>query len=68
MDTILLSIKDSDITMGEIESFIAMQQARHPNHEVFMDGDEYAIVARPRVSEYRSNRSISYRSMLGGCQ
>ena len=49
-DKVLLSVRDSDITMGETESVIRDYQRQFPDCEVFLDGDLYAIVARPRRS------------------
>lgn len=49
-DKVLLSVRDSDITVRETESVIAHYQREFPDCEVFLDGDLYAIVARPRRS------------------
>lgn len=49
-DKVLLSVRDSDITVRETEHVMADLQRENPDYEVFLDGDLYAIVARPRRS------------------
>ncbi|MGN0137841.1 MAG: hypothetical protein ACI381_04450 [Candidatus Methanomethylophilaceae archaeon] len=48
MDRILIDIRTCELTlaqvMDEVRRFIDM----YPDDEIFMDGDAYAIVARPK--------------------
>ena len=45
-DSRILDIRTSDYTLWETMYFIALAQGKWPSHEIFMDGDEYAIMAR----------------------
>lgn len=47
--TDLILVKTSEITMGEAVATIARYQKEMPGYEVFLDGDEKAIVARVRA-------------------
>ena len=51
LDEILIDIKSTDLTLMEVLSRIDQykQDPRYQNYEIFLDGDRYAIVARPRV-------------------
>ena len=44
----LIDIRTCDLTLSEVMAEVARYQSEMPDHEVFMDGDAYAIVARPR--------------------
>ena len=44
----ILDIRSCGFTLSEMMAFISEVQSRFPNHEVFMDGDAYAIVGRWR--------------------
>lgn len=48
-DHVLHSIRDSDLTLRELMDFTRSMQAAHPEWEVFLDGDLYAIVGRDRA-------------------
>jgi hypothetical protein len=39
---------DENTTLEDVLSKISELQRKHPDREVFFDGDEYAIVSRPR--------------------
>jgi hypothetical protein len=39
---------DESTTLEEVLSRIAELQRKHPDREVFFDGDEYAICSRPK--------------------
>jgi len=39
---------DENTTLEEVLSKLAELQRRHPDREVFFDGDEYAICSRPK--------------------
>ena len=39
---------DSSITLSDIENMIDEIQKKHPNREVFFDGDEFAICSRKK--------------------
>jgi len=47
-DIIYIDIRTSSVTMGGIVDKIASLQKAHPDQEIFMDGDAYAIVGRQR--------------------
>lgn len=47
-DIHILSIRDCDMTLSEIIAMYPVWQAQHPDCEVFLDGDTYSVVARPR--------------------
>lgn len=47
-DEILIDIKTCDMTLSQVMRAVARFQAERPEDEIFMDGDLYAIVARPR--------------------
>lgn len=47
-DTVLLNIRTSDYRLSEVMFFVEQAQQRFPRHEIFMDGDAYAFVARAR--------------------
>ena len=51
LDEILIDIKSTEITLMEVLSRIDQykQDPRYQNYEIFLDGDRYAIVARPKV-------------------
>ncbi|AMH93760.1 MAG: hypothetical protein J5897_07445 [Candidatus Methanomethylophilus sp.] len=51
LDEILIDIKSTDLTLMEVLSRIDQykQDPRYQNYEIFLDGDRYAIVARPKV-------------------
>lgn len=44
----LIDISTCDYTLSQMMAYIAGYQRIMPDYEVFMDGDEYAIVARKR--------------------
>ena len=46
--TVIMDIHGCPYTLSEMMGFIAIAQERVPLHEVFLDGDEYAIVARAK--------------------
>ncbi len=39
---------DESTTLEDVLSRIAELQRKHPDREVFFDGDEYAICSRPK--------------------
>lgn len=45
---VLIDIRTCDMTLTQVLSEIARYQAAMPDEEVYMDGDQYAIVHRPR--------------------
>ena len=48
-DTIYIDIRTCDLTLSQVMSEIARLQSEHPEYEIFMDGDAYAIVGRRRT-------------------
>lgn len=48
-DTIYIDIRTSDLTLSQVMARIVTLQAEHPEQEIFMDGDAYAIVGRRRI-------------------
>lgn len=51
LDEILIDIKTTELSMFEVLARIDQykQDPRYSNYEIFLDGDRYAIVARPKV-------------------
>lgn len=47
--TVYLDIRTSDITIGEIRGFVDALIREHPDEEIYMDGERYAIVGRARA-------------------
>lgn len=47
-DEIYIDIKTCDLTLSQVMARIVELQAEHPDREIFMDGDTYAIVGRLR--------------------
>ena len=45
---ILIDIRTCELTLSQMISEIRRLQGEMPDHEVFLDGDAYAVVARPR--------------------
>ena len=45
---VLVDIRTCKLTLGEVMKMIGEYQATHPGREVWMDGDAYAIMSRPR--------------------
>lgn len=48
-DKVLIDIRTCELTLSEVMAEIERLQAEYPDHEIFMDGDAYAIVARRRL-------------------
>ena len=53
LDEILIDIKGTDLTLSEVLARIDQykQDPHYQNFEIFLDGDRYAIVARPKVKD-----------------
>lgn len=47
-DTIYIDIRTCELTVSQVMAEVARLQAEHPDQEIFMDGDAYAIVGRHR--------------------
>lgn len=47
-DTKFIDIRTCDLTLSQVMAKVAELQREHPELEIFMDGDEYAIVGRHR--------------------
>lgn len=47
-DRVFIDIKTCDMTLSQIMLEITKLQQDHPDLEIFMDGDRYAIVGRRR--------------------
>jgi hypothetical protein len=47
-DHILIPISDCELTLSEFMAEAERLQAEHPEWEVFLDGDAYALVGRDR--------------------
>lgn len=48
MDTVYIDIRTCELTLGQVMKEVDRLIAKHPDQEIFMDGDVYAIVGRPR--------------------
>ena len=47
-EVVLMDIRTCPLTLSGAMAWIREAVARLPRHEVFLDGDRYAVVARPR--------------------
>lgn len=47
-DHVYIDIRTCDLTLSQVMDEIARLQSEHPEEEIFMDGDAYAIVGRRR--------------------
>ena len=48
-DHIYIDIRNCELTLSEVMEEVRRLIAEHPDQEIFMDGDAYAIVGRDRV-------------------
>lgn len=50
LDEVLIDIKSTELSFYEVLARIDQykQDPHYQNYEIFLDGDRYAIVARPR--------------------
>lgn len=48
-DVVYIDIRTCDLTLSQMMAEISRLQSEHPDQEIFMDGDAYAIVGRMRV-------------------
>ena len=49
-DVVLIDIRTCPLTLSAVMDWIGEAVRRLPRHEIFMDGDRYAVVARFRGS------------------
>lgn len=47
-DRILIPIADCELTLREVMEEVRRLILENPDDEIFLDGDAYAIVARPK--------------------
>ena len=47
-DVVYIDIRTCDLTLSQVMAEVARLQSEHPEQEIFMDGDAYAIVGRDR--------------------
>ncbi len=47
-DRVFIDIRTCELTLSQMMGEIARLQEEYPEYEIFMDGDEYAIVGRRR--------------------
>lgn len=45
-DTVLIDIRTSPLSLSEVLDEVNRLKSMHPDMEIFMDGDAYAIVGR----------------------
>ena len=48
-DKVFIDIRTCDLTLSQMMAEISRLQEEYPEYEIFMDGDEYAIVGRRRI-------------------
>lgn len=48
-DVVFFGIRECDMTMSQVIAEMDRLQSEHPELEVFMDGEAYAVVGRCRV-------------------
>lgn len=46
--SIYIEIKTSNLRLSELMAEIEKLKDEHPDEEIFMDGDLYAVIGRPR--------------------
>lgn len=64
-DIVLIPIRTCGLTMRQLVDRATELKREYPDCEILMDGDTYAIVARPReYVTYLAYRSMQYRAML----
>lgn len=49
---VLIDIRTCDLTLSQVMEAVRLFAFALPRHEIFMDGDAYAIVARARTNAY----------------
>lgn len=49
---VLIDIRTCDLTLSQVMEAVRLFAFALPRHEIFMDGDAYAIVARTRTNAY----------------
>lgn len=47
-DIVYIDIKTCKMTLQEVIEEVKRLQAEHPDQDIFLDGDAYAIVGSPR--------------------
>lgn len=47
-DIVYIDIRTCELRLSQFLEAIADLQQAHPDQEIFMDGDAYAVVGRPR--------------------
>ena len=50
-DHVYIDIRTCDLTLSQVMARVAELQKEHPDQEIFMDGDLYAIVGRRRIQK-----------------
>lgn len=64
-DIVLIPIRTCGLTIQQLVQRATDLKREYPDCEILMDGDSYAIVARPReYVSYLAYRSMQYRAML----
>lgn len=56
--TILIDIRTTDLTLREAMEYIHKYQSEHPDMEVWLDGDLYAVVTIQRCNGPVGNHKI----------
>ncbi len=51
-DYVFIDIKTCNLTMSQVMAEIERIKAEHPDLDIFMDGDLYAIVGRRRKTRW----------------
>lgn len=47
-DIVYIDIRTSDLTLSQVIAAMTELREKHPDQEIFLDGDAYAIIGRPR--------------------
>ena len=56
---VLIDIRTCDLTLSQVMEAVRLFAFALPRHEIFMDGDTYAIVARARTNAYIPKGALS---------
>lgn len=59
VQTPLIDIRACDLTLSQVMETVRLFAFALPRHEIFMDGDSYAIVARARVNEISTKGALN---------
>lgn len=66
-DVVYIPLRTTTLTLGDVLARVERIQAEHPDEEIFLDGDKYAIVGRKRRARKINLLSNFSGGSLWGC-